>query len=530
MRCTSAVASGEYGSPQYVMSFPVFLALRYLKPKRSALSIITLISVAGVALGVAVLIIVIGVMSGFDRRIREKFLSLDAPITLIDRSRDGAGVSLTGDERDDQNPLWRELMAQMRQVPGITGAAPMINATVLMQQSKPKEHDDLSVPPPPPEGGLTTPDTVPPEGAPEEIRPALPPANEAEAGSSGVDRRRPIQTSYLLGIDAQDATSIERYQSRFSKLHEKGMAYGKFDITGDKVVLSEDIASRLQGSNTEPLEEGRTPANLFGMKFVNEMIGYLDDKKADEKRAPEARKAEQKDRDVPAPEELTISGVFNDDEYPGMGFISLITAQRLQGTGKNVECLKLEMTDPYAASAMKKTLEPMMPEGWYVQTWMEKNKRMLDQVTNERGMMYIILAFISIVAAFCIMNTMITVAVQKRREIGMVRALGARTSQIVTLFVTKGLIIATFGVCSGVAIGLTVLHYRNELRAFIAKTFDRDIFPADIYQLASIPAELRTFDMLLICGLAFILCALAAVPAALTVGRMDPARALRNDR
>jgi lipoprotein-releasing system permease protein len=128
------------------------------------------------------------------------------------------------------------------------------------------------------------------------------------------------------------------------------------------------------------------------------------------------------------------------------------------------------------------------------------------------------------------MNTMITMAVQKRKEIGMMRALGAKTSQIVGLFVVKGLIVAGFGVGSGYLLGSMVLHFRNDLRRWISSTFNWQIFDERIYGLREIPADPRLVDNLMICGIAFVLCTLAAVPPAWLVGRMDPARALRSDR
>ena len=89
---------------------------------------------------------------------------------------------------------------------------------------------------------------------------------------------------------------------------------------------------------------------------------------------------------------------------------------------------------------------------------------------------------------------------------------------------------AVFGVGLGYVIGRTVLHFRNDIREWINDRFGHQIFDSSIYGLTEIPAELRGLDELMICGLAFILCTLAAVPPAFLVGRMEPARALRNDR
>ena len=95
---------------------------------------------------------------------------------------------------------------------------------------------------------------------------------------------------------------------------------------------------------------------------------------------------------------------------------------------------------------------------------------------------------------------------------------------------TKGFIVGLFGVGLGYLAGRTVLYFRNDIRAWINDWFGHQIFDAGIYGLNEIPADLRGLDELMICALAFILCTLAAVPPAWMVGRMEPARALRNDR
>ena len=228
-----------------------------------------------------------------------------------------------------------------------------------------------------------------------------------------------------------------------------------------------------------------------------------------------------------------VQGVLEDEKMGDQltGFISLKNAQKLAGKGKSIDGLTVELADAYRAGEVKfALLEKDTLQGWMPQTWMERNQRFFDAIANERGMMYLVLGFISVVAAFCIMNTMITMAVQKRKEIGMMRALGAKTSQIVGLFVVKGLIVAGFGVGSGYLLGSMVLHFRNDLRRWISSTFNWQIFDERIYGLREIPADPRLVDNLMICGIAFVLCTLAAVPPAWLVGRMDPARALRSDR
>src|SRR5207248_3784545 len=112
--------------PALSLPFSFFLALRYLKPKRTFLSIITLISVLGVMLGVTVLILVISVMTGFDRELRQKVIDFDAHILVT-----------------SETPLmnWRELTDKIRATPRVVATAPYVQGPVIV------EHDEQRLAP-----------------------------------------------------------------------------------------------------------------------------------------------------------------------------------------------------------------------------------------------------------------------------------------------------------------------------------------------------------------------------------------------
>src|SRR5438045_2849656 len=109
-----------FRQPLHALSLPFsfFLALRYLKPKRTFLSIITLISVLGVLLGVTVLIIVISVMTGFDRELRQKVIDFDAHILVTS---------------EDVLTNWRQLDDKIRAIPGVVATAPYIQGPVIVE-------------------------------------------------------------------------------------------------------------------------------------------------------------------------------------------------------------------------------------------------------------------------------------------------------------------------------------------------------------------------------------------------------------
>ncbi len=465
------------------MKFPWFIALRYLKPKGTFVSVITLISVAGVALGVGVLLVVIAVMSGFEKKIKEELLKSE-PALVAQPPRDPwAPVPSEADSAAD----WRAARNALLQHPEVRSASPVVTVTSVMER-KP------------------TPDE---EKALEEGAPSLP---EAQV--------------LLIGIDPQDAVQMERLQKLMDENGE-----GSFELAGENMVITRTLADRLNADGQLIL--GESSANIFGPSFLREYRTYYQEQQRAKDDKDRQAAVEDKDRELPLPAEYVIQGVINDDklgEQP-TGFISLKNAQTLAGAGKSIDGLTIELADAFRAGEVAEELEARgLPPGWTLRTWMQRNQRFFDAIANERGMMYLVLGFISVVAAFCIMNTMITMAVQKRKEIGMMRALGAKTSQIVSLFVTKGIIVAGFGVGGGYLLGSLVLHFRNDIRRWISEAFNWQIFDERIYGLREIPADPRLVDNLMICGIAFVLCTLAAVPPAWLVGRMDPARALRSDR
>src|SRR5947207_8867869 len=101
------------------LPFELLLALRYLRPKRTFVSVITLISVLGVTLGVAVLIIVISVMSGFDQQLREKILGFNAHLRVL--------------KRETVLANYKETMSRIMTLPQVKGVAPYVLGQVMVR-------------------------------------------------------------------------------------------------------------------------------------------------------------------------------------------------------------------------------------------------------------------------------------------------------------------------------------------------------------------------------------------------------------
>jgi lipoprotein-releasing system permease protein len=407
------------------LPFEVFLGLRYLKPKRTFVSVITLISLAGVTIGVWVLIVVIAVMSGFDRELREKLMGMHAHVTVM------GGIIDHSDK----------LLQTVLETPHVKAATPFAMGLVLLESS-----------------GRTA-------------------------------------TPYLKGIDPKREVTVSQLGTYIKE--------GSLDLQGDKVVIGRELATQ------------------YGI-FLGDKITVMS-----------PRILEKKGAEVDLGMDLTVTGIFESGMYEydvGLIFTSLETAQELYGLGHAVQGVEIATDDPInGARDVADALNRKLPASLRAQTWAQMNQRLLGAIQVEKSVMFFILTFIIIVAAFGIMSTLITVTVQKTREIGVMKALGAASGKILRVFLLQGFIVGVFGVAIGLGLGLLTVRNINPINRFLSSVVGIDLFPRDIYNFASIPAYLTTRDLLTIGLSALVICTLAGVLPALRAARLEPVEALRHE-
>jgi lipoprotein-releasing system permease protein len=426
------------------LPFSLFLALRYLKPKRTFLSIITLISVLGVMLGVTVLILVISVMTGFDRELRQKVIDFDAHI-------------LVGTE--DVLRDWRGLKTKIDNTPGVVATAPYIQGPVIVEFQNRR------------------------------VAPLI----------RGVD---PVEEEKVIPL-------------------RKFIKYGNLNLEGDSTVLGIELARKLQANVGDKITV-YSPGNLGQ---ILDGIKKLEDAKGDEE-----KKAINQLREVILPKELTITGIFetghylHDSEYL---LVPVYVGQELYGLQDGLHGITVRTDNPYSAERVKQAIEQFLQPPEYAQTWIDMNHQFFEAVRLERSVMFFLLFFIVVVAAFGIMSTLITVTVQKRREIGIMKALGANIAQVIWVFLGQGTVVGLFGTLTGLGLGMTLIRYRNEFSQWLATTLHIEVFPREVYQFSAIPAEVIPRDVAIICISAFFICSIAALIPAYFAARLDPVKALR---
>ena len=405
------------------LPFSLFLALKYLKPKRTFLSVVTVLSTLGVLLGVAVLIIVLSVMTGFDEMWRNKILDFNAHVT----------VSVPGGLGEEEDALCEQIEA----VPGVTGAAPFLQSLVFIQK---------------------------PNGQ--------------------------VETPMIRGVDPAREARVSRIP--------QSLVAGEFSVADGSVVIGNDLARRL-GVGVGDVLTVYSPATFM-------------------------------DKDeIRLPTEMTVAGIFEIGMWEfDMGFVvaSLWDARDFCG-GTGLEAIQVMTQDPYAADEVAAELRRRLGAGVYVTTWMEQNQQLFAALRVEKNMMFFLLIFITIVAAFGITNTLITVTVQKTREIGLLRSLGFSAGAIMRVFFWQGWIEGVLGTTLGVATGLTVLKYRNDLLHFLNDRCGMQLLPEELYHLAELPSHTMPGDVALVAVSVLVICTLAAVIPAWQAAKLDPVRALR---
>jgi lipoprotein-releasing system permease protein len=142
-------------------------------------------------------------------------------------------------------------------------------------------------------------------------------------------------------------------------------------------------------------------------------------------------------------------------------------------------------------------------------------------------MMYFALSFIVLVSAFSMMAVMFTVTIQKRQEIGVMKALGAAPGQIVRVFLYQGMILGLLGAILGIGFGRVVIYFRGPIQG-VFRSLGFDPFTASFTGFGVLPAYNNPLEQSVIGLLAFILCSLAALVPAFLAARSDAAKSLRN--
>ena len=516
------------------------------------LSIISLVSVAGVAFGVMALIVVLAVMEGLERDVKGRLLG-STPHILLEFA--------PGRERQPATD-WRETAAAALSVPGVVSATPHIQDNVVI--------DYMGLQRPVAFRAIDTSDAAQVEGIKAMLHLTKYPESTA---ALGLEDRVVISSILAEGFNLEVGDKIQLISTRnfrevldVYRITEEAPAAEKFAAplsevralltkawttaaTGEEVPVPalEEAYEKLEAIGNEPMREAEKelitmallametgeptadrsiyqfkPGGRAAVEAPLNDLRALDLEKIDAAALKNLKK-------IVLPMDAQVVGVYQASQHvitPDL-FMPLHLAQELTGLEDGVQGVALRVVDAYRAEQQIAPVLAKLNSDWLATTWMDQYKEWFNLIARERMIMYFVLGVIIVLAAFSMMGVMLTVTLQKKREIGVMKALGATSAQIVRVFLYQGMVLGVIGAIGGVGLGHLVIFFRGSIQDF-TRMLGSDPFPANFHGFDRIPAFMNPVEHFWIALGAFAICSLAALVPAAFAARNDAARSLRN--
>lgn len=411
------------------MSYELFIARRYLRSKKRTgfVSVITWISIAGVALGVLALILVLGIVSGFEDEVRGRIAGTNAHLILL--SYGDAGLKDTA-----------RIEKELGTIPGVLGMSPFTFGKALVSAGQ--QSDGVIV--------------------------------------KGVDLAAERRVTTV-------ADHLDPPLDRIPPPDDKGRP---------GIILGRHIADRLRvGVGDEILM-----ASPFGGRAT--ALGV-----------------------VPILRRFRVASVFSSGLYEfdsSFAYVSLAEGQRFFGMDSTITGIQIKIHDMFAAAEYEtKVLEKLGGYPYRVNTWIELNENLFVWMKWEKIGMTILLLLIVMVGALNIISALIMVVMEKRREIGVLKSMGATRGSVMRIFMLEGLFIGLVGTIAGSLLGYPL--------AFVLDRYKLISIPGDVYFIETLPMKINWTDGLVITGSALLLTLLATLYPSWKAASLDPVQAIRNE-
>ena len=412
------------------MDFEAYIARRYLRSRRHSrfLSRASVLSIIGIAIGVAVLNITLAVMNGFHAEMRRTFVENMPMVSVITSRPDGFG---------DLGAV----MDRVGAVPGVTGVAPFIRQEVLVSAAR-------RVGPPRPQAGVVW-----------GIEPDL------------VDTVQPL-SRYLKPDPALLAALAGGDVPRV--IIGTGLATNLYAAMGDTVILT-SVDEEVDLDDIRPVSE----------RFV--VAGYF-----------ETGMYEFDSRFVYGPRQAV--GAFLG--YPPGG----------------ASLLGVKVADLMRADRTADAIGAALGPDFYATDWMALNQNLFQWIKLEKIIMILLLGMIIVIAGFNIVGILTMMVGERRREIGILQAMGARRRQVMGIFLLNGLWLGGIGIALGCALGLGGIWFLDAHGVRL---------PGDVYFVDHVPVQLQWGDFLLVAAVSLAISLGAGLWPSWEASRLEPVDIIR---
>lgn len=192
-------------------------------------------------------------------------------------------------------------------------------------------------------------------------------------------------------------------------------------------------------------------------------------------------------------------------------------AQEFFGLDDTITGIQLKVKDIYAAKTVRENVQKTLGFPYYGRDWMQMNKNLLSALKLEKLAMFVILVLIILVASFNIIGTLMMNVIEKSREIAILKAMGATSRGIMTIFMLQGLSIGLAGTVIGIVGGFVIGYSFNNVIKL----------PPEVYYLSHLPIKMKLIDFISVSLSAITISFLATIYPAWQAARLNPVEPLR---
>ncbi len=301
--------------------------------------------------------------------------------------------------------------------------------------------------------------------------------------------------------DANDGVFVKgidpKYEYAVSRLHEN--------------IVAGEINLDINSDSLPGIVIGRELASTLNVKLGDEVVlASLKQKKMTLTLQPKYKR-------------FVVTGLFETgmNEYDGnLAYISIPMAQDLFKLDDMVTGLQVRVRNFYKSEHIAREIEEIVGSPFYAVDWSERHKNLFGWMTLEKYGMSMVVGLIVVVAAFSIVTTLIMLVIEKRRDIAILKSMGANRRQVMKIFMFQGTLLGFVGTMAGTALGFTV--------CWLQQTFDIVSIPGEIYFINSLPFDMRFIEFVIVAVASVVIAFLATIYPAWRAARLFPSDILRH--